>query len=213
MYLNVQKLKLFVLLFMFYEVSLAQLSAHGELGLGIQDNNNSATLIEGGVGYSYLGIYGFGGMKLGVHNMSNYPFSSYNQRNPFDEYLFNFSLLTGLRYNISIYKNSSASIEHIGVFPEYRFYYTPFLTNKISYYNDQEEIITVTGGGAQSNFAQGFGIGIFAGELDEGAFYLKFEFNTLNPFKVLNTLSYENSTIYFGAPQQYAITLGYYYID
>ena len=199
----------------FCQVVFAQLSANAELGAGVQVNGNDNLFWDFRVagGYSIKNLAVYGGFKLDFHNVKYYDFGGHHQ-NTDDETsnILNFSFLTGARYYINLFNDISSGIDHLGVFPEYNFYYTPFLSNRITYYDKNEQLVTSSGGGVQSHIAHGYGFGVFFGNKDEGVLTIKGEFNTLNPFKVLNTLSYEKENFQFAGPVQYILSIGYYYI-
>jgi hypothetical protein len=94
-------------------------------------------------------------------------------------------------------------------------YFSPFLPRKIDYLEHQEypepDIVRSIKGERMSQWANGFGGGIYYGNLNRAFLALKFETNSIDLFESLRPLDYKND-VFGKQARQYIISLSLYAI-
>ena len=119
--------------------------------------------------------------------------------------ILNFMVFTGARYIQPLLKTKGNNKNEVGVFPEFRFYFNPYLPRSIKYIDDNDMEIIVRGD-YSLQFSFGFGFGIYIMEVGGSAYLaLKFEYSTIDGFETLKKLNYDK---HFDFPENRQISIG-----
>lgn len=193
-----------------------QIAGTFEFGTGTQGKEPLSfdTGISGGYVFLDNKAYGFVGVKL-----QKFPIiPPYELRDNEDKYigqtthLLNFSMYGGLRYSINLFKIKKESNSSFGIFPEVKFYFSPLIPRKIVYceenYPYQSHFITIKGKRI-AQWAYGYGVGIYYGNLKAAYLSLKYEMSTIDIFESIRALDYKNDT-FDPKSNQYIISLSLY---
>lgn len=212
-----QKKYPFLLFFCFLLINTqAQLVGNIEVGTGTQGNEWLQYEAGAALGYNILNnaLCGFGGIKmqkLPIVAPSDLRGSENNYIEQTTD-LWNFSIFVGLRYSLNIFETKKGSEGYIGVFPEFRLFFSPLIPHKIVYiennYPAPNEEITLKGEN-MSQWAAGIGGGIYYGNRNKAFIALKFETNTIDLFESMRSLDYKNE-LFSAQRRQYIISIVLY---
>lgn len=213
------QLNKFYFIFLFILVSFCAQSQPAitlELGTGTQGSepfNYDAGFSIGQTFYKNK-VYSFLGIKT-----QKFPIiPPYKSRGSEDHYLgqttdlWNFSIYYGLRYSINLFKIKKESDNYFGIFPEVRLYFSPLLPRKIVYSEDNyphQNDFTTLKGKCTSQWAYGYGGGIYYGNPKVGYLSLKYETGTIDILESIRALDYINNKSY-SKGHQHIISLSFY---
>ena len=136
-----------------------------------------------------------------------------NKYNGLTTDLWNFPVFVSLRSAFNLFEVKKGTGSYIGVFPECRLYFSPFLPRKIDYLEHQEypepDIVRSIKGERMSQWATGFGGGIYYGNLNRAFLALKFETNSIDSFESIRSLDYKKD-VFGSRSRQFIISLSLY---
>lgn len=180
------------------------------------DPENSIMIynVSPGLGYSFTNNdYLYGGIKFQSYSLV--PRYSRDQNDLWSTTnVLNFMFYGGIRYNIPLFKiKNDADLEHIiGIFPESRLYFNPYVPRQLKYIDENNAEVTATGEYA-TQFAYGIGFGIYIKEKENNAsFALKFEYSNIDAFQTLRELDYGNKHFDFPSTTQYSIGISLFFL-
>ena len=196
----------------------AQMAAMVEVGTGLQ--GYEWMNYDVGVAFSYSLIedgllIGFLGVKVQKFPLasSSHLRGNKNMYNGLTTDLWNFPVFVGLRSAFNLFEVKKGTGSYIGVFPECRLYFSPFLPRKIDYLEHQEypepDIVRSIKGKRMSQWATGFGGGIYYGNLNRAFLALKFETNSIDSFESIRSLDYKKD-VFGSRSRQFIISLSLY---
>ena len=206
----------FKICFLFCIVSYPILSQSFNIDASIAtDTENNLFLynIAPGIGHSFLkSDYLYGGFKF-----QSYSLISRADRDENDFWstnnILNFMVFGGWRYNQHLFRfNRGEDNEHIvGIYPDGRFYFNPYLPRSIKYVDDIGSEIKQTGDYA-TQFAYGVGVGVFFKQTQNNAYFsVKFEYSNIDAFATLRNLEYGNKHFNFPQTEQYSIGISIFF--
>ena len=108
-----------------------------------------------------------------------------------------------LSFKIIEFKENQV-FDYFGFFPEFRFFFNPYLPKKITYEHDGT--IFNKNGDFKMQTSYGYGGGIFF-KTKTGLIALKVEINSNDPFEVLRNLDYGQKVMPFSKREQFLISL------
>jgi len=204
--------------------SQAQMAAIFEFGTGFQ--GDEWMNYDAGIAFGYSVIKGeslnngvsstgFVGVKVQKFPIVS-PASLRKEEDKFNGLttdLWNFPVFVGLRSAFNLFEVKKGTGSYIGVFPECRLYFSPFLPRKIDYLEHQEypepDIVRSIKGKRMSQWATGFGGGIYYGNLNRAFLALKFETNSIDSFESIRSLDYKKD-VFGSRSRQFIISLSLY---
>jgi hypothetical protein len=199
--------KYFLYTFLFFFSSLLHAQSFGaEASASLGMKPAGSILLNGSIdlGHSFNDLdYLHGGLM-----MSWFPYGNFGADELEDTGIMTFNLYTGYRHLIPLFTTQYTE-KRIGVFPEVRGMFNPYIPRMIRY-QDNDELIKVKGDyAAQLSFSLGFGV--FVEPKDAGEYWaIKFQYMSMDPFKTLRTLNSPYSSSYPGS-SQFAIVLSYFH--
>jgi len=201
-------MKIIILLFFFIICSLnskGQSFVYLDIGIGNYGKDNITFAdFDLGAGYPIISNFNcFGGLKLDKYFL-DVEVSENNEEDITESFLtFNLYLGTTNYFKIIEFKENQV-FDYFGFFPEFRFFYNPYLPKKITYEHDGT--IFNKNGDFKMQASYGYAGGIFF-KTKTGLIALKVEFNSNDPFEVLRNLDYGKKVMPFSKGEQLLISL------
>ena len=179
------------------------------------DNGNNLFIynFNPGVGVSITNNdYIFGGIKFQAYNLI--PKSDRDEDDVWTTTtVLNFLVYSGVRHLIPLVRiNKNSEDEYIiGIFPEGKLYFNPYVPRKLKYINDNN-IEKTAEGDYSCQLAYALGFGVFFRESNEDNYLaLNFEFSTIDAFKTIRTLNVENKHFDFPTQKQFSVGLSLFF--
>lgn len=122
--------------------------------------------------------------------------------------ILNFMLYTDARYLLPLGKihRNTENEQTIGIYPEVKLYFNPYVPNRIKYIDIDSEEKVETKGNYTTQLAYGLGFGIYFERKDYDKYLaISFEYSSIDAFKVLRTLEYQNKHFDFPTNRQFSI--------
>jgi len=160
--------------------------------------------VEADIGHSFSGKdFIYAGAKILTYKLLDHDDNIWDQK-----YVHNGALVSGLRYMFRIkklkHKENQRGESELGIYPEVKAYFSPYVPRKFTFTDTMENKKTVWGN-YEYQFAYGFGIGIYIDDLEDdiGHLALKFEISNLDSFKIVRGFK-----DYYTFPEHSVLSIG-----
>jgi hypothetical protein len=191
-------------------ISVVSQSVNADVGIAT-DASNTLFVVDlgGGIGHSFTDRdYLSGGIKF-----QGYSFIPKMDRIDGDswstETVLNVVFYSGARYLIPVLhiNRNTDEAKTVGLVPQVRMYFNPYVPRRLKYIDDNEMGVEVKGR-YSTQWAYGLGFGIyFQGDDSDVYAAIMFEYSTIDAFKTIRGLQYENKSFDFPVQTQYSISL------
>ena len=182
-----------------------------DVGIGTDSQNRLFNYdFNPGIGYSFTDKdYLFAGFKFQTYSLipksrrdSNDLWSTTN--------IHNFLFDAGARYLFPFADRKKIVIGKIGFYPEVKLYFNPYVPRKLKYIDNLENEIKVKGE-YDTGFAYSIGLGVYFSNKYQHYGALSFEYSTIDAFKTLRKLNFENENFDFPAKNLFSINLSIFF--